>query len=93
MKTLTKITTTAAIVGSVAMFSMPASAVPTEEECKANFATADMNDDDRLEGDETAPYSEVMTKVDTNNDGMISWNEYNVVCKQGLFDDIEEEGA
>lgn len=62
----------ALIAGSASV----ALAQKTDEQCRAEFAQFNAAD---------SRYEEVRSKVDTNQDGTISQDEYIVACKEGVM--------
>lgn len=96
MTRMMKISTMAALIGGAAAFSIPASAQQgiewTPERCAAEWTRFDGDGDGRLVGPEAEPMTRVETKVDTNDDGYISEDEYTVACNDGAFRDMKTQG-
>lgn len=87
--------TTAALVAAITTFSgVSATTFAMDDvKCKAEFAKADANRDERLKDDENRDYDQVKSQVDVNKDGEISADEYIVACKQGILDKVRKSGG
>ena len=63
----------------------PSSTVTLDAASEAKFKTADKDNNGSLDGAEADPFKADMTKIDTNNDGKVSREEYGAAVKSGLI--------
>jgi hypothetical protein len=96
MKRTMKISALAALIAGSSALAIPASAQQgiewTPESCKSEWTKVDANEDGKLSAKEAQPYTQVKTNIDTDNDGVITADEYTVACTGGAFKDMKKQG-
>jgi Ca2+-binding EF-hand superfamily protein len=84
---------TVAAVILTAGFVMPASAAPSDADCKAMWTKADADKSGSVDGAEATKYLDAIKKsgkvYDTNKDGKLSQAEFTKACKDGVFASIK----
>lgn len=94
MKRTLKIFALGALVAGSPAFALPVSAQETwtPESCTSEWTKVDANEDGKLNATEAQPYSQVKTNIDTDENDVITQDEYTVACTGGVFDDMKKQG-